>query len=54
MVFQVAVGSFRGWLWVVEGVVADHGVQGQDAAVGQAVWGVWCVSGWGVFLSLSR
>ena len=26
---------FRGWLGVVEGVVADHGVQGQDAAVGQ-------------------
>ncbi len=22
-------------MWVVEGVVADHGVQGQDAAVGQ-------------------
>ena len=28
-------GWFRGWLGVVEGVVADHGVQGQDAAVGQ-------------------
>ena len=28
-------GWFRSWLWVVEGVVADHGVQGQDAAVGQ-------------------
>ena len=26
---------FRGWLGAVEGVVADHGVQGQDAAVGQ-------------------
>ena len=28
-------GWFCGWLGVVEGVVADHGVQGQDAAVGQ-------------------
>ena len=28
-------GQFRGWLGVVEGAVADHGVQGQDAAVGQ-------------------
>ena len=26
---------FRGWLGAVEGVVADHGMQGQDAAVGQ-------------------
>ena len=23
------------WLWIVEGAVSDHGVQGQDAAVGQ-------------------
>ena len=28
-------GEFRGWLGVVECAVADHGVQGQDAAVGQ-------------------
>ncbi len=27
-------GWFRGWLWVVEGVVAGHGVQGQDTVVG--------------------
>ena len=24
-----------GWLGVVEGAVSDHGVQGEDAAVGQ-------------------
>ena len=28
-------GWFCGWLRVVEGVVADQGVQGRDAAVGQ-------------------
>jgi hypothetical protein len=27
-------------LWGVEGVVADHGVQGQDAAVGQGEGGL--------------
>ena len=27
-------GWCRGWLWVVEGVVAGHGVQGQDTVVG--------------------
>lgn len=28
-------GQFRGWLWVIEGSISDHGVQGQDTAVGQ-------------------
>ena len=33
-------GWFHGWLWVVEGVFADHGVRGQDAVVGQGEGGV--------------
>ena len=33
-------GWFRGWLRVVEGSVADHGVQGEDAAVGQGEQGL--------------
>ena len=32
---SIGDGWFRGWLGVVEGVVAGHGVQGQDAVVGQ-------------------
>ncbi|GAV93436.1 hypothetical protein ADENT20671_0179 [Actinomyces denticolens] len=28
-------GQFGCWLWVMEGGVAGHGVQGEDAAVGQ-------------------
>jgi len=39
VVCQAAVGSFVAG-WGVEGVVVDHGVQGQDAAVGQAVTGL--------------
>ena len=28
-------GWLRGWAWVVDGGVADHGLQGEDAAAGQ-------------------